>query len=286
MFQIGKIEIHLIHDGQVMVDGGGPFGLVPRKLWSRYLKPTDDNLVPMSLTCLLVKHAGKNIIVDTGLGNKLDKKMMDFWQLTRPHGMLLDGLGRLGLTAADIDIVIDTHLHADHCSGNTYFSETMDVLPTFPNAQYFVQRREYQDAMNPNERTRATYVPINYDPLYQTGQMTLLEGDADIFSGIRGVVTPGHTPGHMSVLFESHGESGLFLCDLASYMVNFERIAWMTAYDVEPLVTLETKRIWQKWALETHALLISAHDTLIPAGYLQADEKGNLKVVKAETEYA
>lgn len=286
MFKIGEIEIHLIHDGQVMVDGGGPFGLVPRKLWSRYLKPTEDNLVPMSLTCLLVKQAGLNIIVDTGLGSKLDKRMMDFWQLTRPHGNLLDGLGRLGLAAENIDIVIDTHLHADHCSGNTYLSSEKEVLPTFPNARYVVQRREYEDAMHPNERTRATYLPINYESLYQTGKLELLEGDTEIVPGVKGVVTPGHTPAHMSVVFESNGEYGLFLCDLASYMVHFERLAWMTAYDVEPLVTLETKRVWQQWALETKALLISAHDTQMPAARYQADETGSPRMMPAEWKYA
>jgi glyoxylase-like metal-dependent hydrolase (beta-lactamase superfamily II) len=188
----------------------------------------------------------------------------------------------MGLTAADIDLVIDTHLHADHCSGNTFFSPEMEILPTFPNAKYVVQRREYEDAMHPNERTRATYYPMNYETLVASGQMELLNGDTDILPGIRGVVTPGHTPGHMSVLFESGGEAALFLCDLASFMVNFERLGWMTAYDVEPLVTLETKRYWQQWALETHALLISAHDTLIPAGRLHLDEKSGALKVKPE----
>ncbi|MCL4877101.1 MAG: MBL fold metallo-hydrolase [Anaerolineae bacterium] len=285
MFQIGDIEIHIVNDGRVMVDGGGPFGLVPRKLWSRYLKPAEDNLVPMDLNCLLVKTAGQHILVDTGLGSKLDQRMIDFWQLTRPNGSLLDGLSRLGLTAEDIDLVIDTHLHADHCSGNTLFSPEMEIVPSFPNAKYVVQRREYEDAMHPNERTRATYYPINYETLVNSGQMELLDGDTEIMPGIRGVVTPGHTPAHMSVVFESGGEYALFLCDLASFMINFERLGWMTAYDVEPLVTLETKRIWQKWALETNALLLSAHDTLIPAGHLRQDDRGNLKVDPVEVAF-
>jgi glyoxylase-like metal-dependent hydrolase (beta-lactamase superfamily II) len=281
MYSIGNIEVHLVSDGQVMVDGGGPFGLVPRKLWSRYLPPTDDNLIPMNLMCLLIKADGKNIVVDTGLGNKLDDKSKRIWQLTRPEGTLLDGLARLGLQPADIDIVIDTHLHADHCSGNTYFTEDWDILPTFPNAKYVVQRREYEDAMQPNERTRASYIPVNYEPLVKSGHMELLDGDTEIVPGVTGVVTPGHTPAHMSVLIESGEDKALFMCDMATFMVHIERLGWMTAYDVEPLVTLETKRHWQQWALQTNALLLSAHDTQIPAGRLTENDSGHFKVQPA-----
>ena len=286
MFQLGSIALYPILDGIVMVDGGGAFGLVPRKLWSRYLKPDEDNLVPMSLTCFLVKAAGKNIVVDTGLGNKLDEKMQRQWGLSRPQGSLIDGLARLGVQPDDVDIVIDTHLHADHCAGNTLFTPDWDVIPAFPKAQYVVQRREYEDAMQPNERTRATYIPLNYEPLLKNGQMHLLDGDTEIVPGVRGVVTPGHTPGHMSVIFESDGQSAMFMCDLASYAVQFERLGWMTAYDVEPLITLETKRKWQQWALETNAIMIPAHDTQKTAFRYQLDEKGSPVTINVPVEYA
>jgi glyoxylase-like metal-dependent hydrolase (beta-lactamase superfamily II) len=277
MFKIGDIEIHLINDCRTMVDGGGAFGLIPRKLWQRYFKPTEDNLIPMNETCLLVKAGGKNIVVDTGLGSKLSDKHRRFWQLENEGG-LVRSLARLGLEPEDIDLVIDTHLHADHAAGNTKFKEgsTEEVEATFPNAEYVVQKREYDDAMQPNERTAATYLPINYEPLVKNGQMRLLEGDTELASGIWGIVTPGHTPGHMSVKFESNGESALFLCDLATYAIHFERIAWMTAYDVEPLRTLETKRIWQKWALENDATLIFPHDAKRPIGKLRQTEKGTI----------
>ena len=108
--------------------------------------------------------------------------------------------------------------------------------------------------------------------------MRLLEGETDFGSGLKGIITPGHTPGHMSIRFESKGEHGAFLCDLASYAVHFERLAWMTAYDIEPIVTLETKRVWQQWALETNALLIFPHDQYRPAGRLTRDDKGALRV--------
>lgn len=287
MIKLGELEIHLISDGQVMVDGGGPFGLVPRTLWSRYLQPTEDNLVPMSLNCLLVKTAGKNILVDVGFGtNKLDERQLRNWGLTRPTGTLLDGLARLGIQPDDIDIVINTHLHADHCTGNTTYGENGAVLPTFPNARHVVQRREFEDAMHPNERTRGTYWADNFKPLYENGQLELLEGDTEIAAGVQAVVTPGHTPGHMSVLLESGGQYALFLCDLASFAVNFEKLAWMTAYDVEPLVTLETKRKWQKWALEKDPLLIFVHDTLMPLARYRLNEQGQPHLVAEPAVFA
>lgn len=288
MITIGEVEIHLISDGVVWVDRGGPFGLVPLALWRDYLPPDDQQRVPMILTCLLVRAAGRTIVVDTGLGDKLTPKEATIWGLERPTGTLLDGLARLGVPPDAVDIVIDTHLHGDHCSGNTTFAGSGQdaVRATFPNARYVVQRREYEDAMRPNERTRATYFPINYEPLVRAGQMTLLDGDTEIVPGVRVVVTPGHTPGHQSVLFESGGEQALFVADLASYAIHFERLGWMTAYDVEPLVTLETKRRWQQWAQETGGLLIFQHDTRIPAGRLVEDQNGRARIEPVAVELA
>lgn len=273
MLRLGTFELHLINDGRVMVDGGGPFGLVPRKLWSRAIKPTEDNLVPMDLNCLFVRADGQNILIDTGMGiDKLDPKHARHWNLTREHGSLVDGLARLGVTPEDIHLVINTHLHADHCTGNTRFDANGVIQPVFPNARYVTQKREYQDAMRPNERTAATYFPMNYEPLLQSGHLELLDGDTTLATGIRCVVTPGHTPAHMSVILESEGQYAMFLCDLASYAVHFERIGWMTAYDVEPLVTLESKRKWQGWAIDAGALLIFPHDTQVAAATMTLDE--------------
>ena len=286
MLTIGDIEIHLINDCRVMVDGGGPFGLVPRVLWQRTMKPDENNLVPMNQTCLFIQANGKKIIVDTGLGTKLNDKGRRIWQI-EGEGGLLTGLGKLGIQPADIDLVIDTHLHSDHAGGNTRFKEGTieEVEATFPNAEYLVQRREYEDAMQPNERTAATYLPFNYQPLVENGQMRLLDGDTEILPGITGVITPGHTPGHMSVCIESGGKSAFFICDLASYAVHFERLGWMTAYDVEPLVTLETKRIWQKWAIEKDAIVIFPHDAYRPIGRVIQTENGKIQIDPIDEPY-
>jgi len=285
MFTIGDIEIRLVSDGVVMMDSGGPWGLVPRALWSKYLAPDDLHRVPMVLTCLLVRAAGQIILVDTGLGSKLSPKMAELWGLTRPHGTLIDGLARLGVAPEDVNIVIDTHLHADHCAGNTVLAADGEARAVFPNARYVVQRREYEDAMHPNERTRATYSAINYEPLLKSGHLMLLDGDTEIVPGVKTVVTPGHTPGHQSVLFESKDQHALFVSDLASYAVHFEKLGWMTAYDVEPLVTLETKRKWQQWAVDTGGLLIFQHDPNVMAGCLVEDAQGHRRIEPVPAAY-
>lgn len=286
MIEIGEIRLHLMNDGDTLVDAGGAFGLVPRALWSRVISPVQDYFVPMTETCLLVQVGGRNIVVDTGLGNKLDEKRRAIWQLQRPNGGLLDALGRVGVRAEDVHLVIDTHLHADHCAGNTYFAEDGQTLrATFPNAEYVVQRQEYEDALRPNERTAATYFAVNFQPLVESGQMRLLEGDTEIAPGVWGVVTRGHTPGHMSIVFESGGRYALFTCDMSSYAVHFEKLGWMTAYDVEPLHTLESKRRWQQWALDHDAVLIFPHEPVRTAGKLTHDEKGGLKVVSLNEPY-
>lgn len=274
MLQIGDIQVLILSDGFVHIDAGGPFGLVPRALYKRYLMPDEENCIPMMLTCLLVRAAGKNIVVDTGLGDKLSDRMKAQWRLERPEG-LVQGLARFGVRPEDVDIVIDTHLHADHCSGNTIHGpDGKTILPTFPKAEYVVQRREHYDAIRPNERTRATYLAENFQPLVESGQMRLLDGDMEIVPGVRCVVTPGHTPGLQVVVFEGGGQSAVFVTDLAAYAVHFERLGWMTSYDVEPLITLETKRVWQNWALETNATLIFQHDpNVVTARYVQDGER-------------
>jgi glyoxylase-like metal-dependent hydrolase (beta-lactamase superfamily II) len=286
MIPLGDLQLHLINDADTRVDPGGAFGLVPRVLWSRYLQPDDEQLVLMRNHCLYFELAGKKILIDTGMGTRLDERGRERWRLARPHGDVIAALARLGVQPSDIDLVINTHLHSDHCSGNLILDEAGNIQPTFPNAEYVVQRREYEDAMHPNERTAATYFPENYEPLVASGQMRLLDGDTELAAGLTGCVTPGHTPGHMSIAIESAGEYALFTCDMATYAIHFERLGWMTAYDVEPLVTLETKRRWQTWALERRALLIFPHDPVRPVGRTSTNAAGKFAVEPIDVEYA
>jgi glyoxylase-like metal-dependent hydrolase (beta-lactamase superfamily II) len=288
MFSLGNgdIEVHVLNSGNVKVDGGGPFGLVPRALWSRYQTPDENHLIPMCLNCLLVQTQGQNILIDVGMGNKLDEKTRNIWHLSHPNGTLIEGLARLDLAPEDINLVINTHLHSDHCEMNTRFTDEGTLGPTFPNAGHVVQRREYEDASHPNERTRATYIAANFEPLMDSGQLDLLDSDTEFMPGIRGVVTPGHTPGHMSVVLNSGDDYLFFPCDLATYAVHLEKLGWMTAYDVEPLVTLETKRHWQKWVMETNAIVVFPHDTTMLAARLDGSSGKPVLVPLTEDEGA
>ena len=281
MIRIGDFKLHVFNDAATWVDPGGIFGLVPRILWARYLGADENQLVATANHNLLIQTPSQNILVDTGFGNCLSEKQRLRYQLSHYDGTQT-GLAQLGVAPGAIDIVFNTHLHDDHCSGNFRLDHQAQRQPAFPNAEYLVSRREYDDAVNPNERTRATYNRANYAPLFESGRMRLLDGDCDIAPGISAHITPGHTPGHMSLRISGGGQHAAFLCDLASLAVHFERLAWMTAFDVEPLITLETKREWQHWALESDALLIFPHDIQRPAGRLRPADRGRYALETAE----
>ena len=271
------MEWKIIPSGRVWVDPGGPFGLVPRALWSRYQRANEQQLVPMNLNCLLVHSDGKTILVDNGLGDKLSEKAQQQWNIEYPEGRLIENLAKAGVQPEDVDIMLDTHLHSDHCGGNTTIRDG-EVAPTFPNAEYIVQRVEWANAMHPDARTRSTYLLDNYAPVWAAGQFRFLHGDAHITDEVRVAVTPGHTRGHQVVILEGGERPLLYPADLATFTVHLERRAWVTAYDVEPLETIRTKAHWQAWALETRAILIFEHDTTMPMGELVKDEDGRLKV--------
>jgi glyoxylase-like metal-dependent hydrolase (beta-lactamase superfamily II) len=276
LMRIHDLEIHLISDAYVREDVGGTFGLVPRALYQEYIQPAEDNTILMNLMCLLVHSEGKWILVDTGLGTKLSPKAERQWQLTRRGDGLLTELQRLGVGAADIDVVVNTHLHSDHCGGNTIRGEG-GLRAAFPNAEYWVQHMEWAGASHPNERTRGTYFAENFQPLMKQGRMRLLHGDTQVTNAVRLVVTPGHTRGHQSVQLQSGDWRGLFLAEVAPYAVHMMRTPWLAAFDVDPLRMLETKKRWGKWALDTGAWLFFQHDPRLFVGRL-SQEGGNLRV--------
>ncbi len=271
------MEWHVIPTGRVWVDPGGPFGLVPRALWIKHQTPDELGRVPMNLNCLLVITEGKVVVVDTGLGDKLSPRARENWGLEHPEGTLLDNLAAHGVRPQDVELVIDTHLHADHCSGNTRF-EGERVVPTFPKATYMVQRLEFADAMHTDARTQGTYYYENFGPVWEAGCLTLLHGDTQVTRDIRCSVTRGHTRGHQCVILEGDGAPIIFMADLASFAVHFARTSWVTAYDVEPLETIATKLRWQAWAMQNDARLVFQHDSTTRMGKLIQDNEGKLSV--------
>jgi glyoxylase-like metal-dependent hydrolase (beta-lactamase superfamily II) len=271
--KVGDIELIAISDGTVWWDGGGAFGLVPKIRWEKLLPPNAQNRVPMALRCLLIRTPNTTILVDTGMGDKVTPEVAEqqSFALDRPNGWLLDDLARQGVAPEDVDVVVLTHLHADHCGGSTRWLDGRFV-PTFPRAEYWVQQREWDDAHHPNERTRATYYTVNFDPLEATRKLCLLRGDAPVTRGVRVAVAPGHTAGIQAVVIESGDHTAVFLSDLAFFHWQLERLAWVSAYDIDPMTTIETKRRWQPWLVERQATVFFQHDPLMAVGELKVQE--------------
>lgn len=279
--RIGEFEVVIITDGYERLDGGAMFGVVPKILWEKTNPPDDRNRILMGLNCLLVTGNGKRILIDTGVGSKSDPKFCDIYGI-EGRSSLLDSLKGYGFEPGDIDIVINTHLHFDHAGGNTYRDEKGRVVPTFPNARYFTQKGEWDVALNPNERTRATYLKENFLPLEETKCLDLIDGDAEIIKGVSLLKTPGHTMHHQSVLIGSGSEQGLFIGDLIPMSPHLH-LPYIMAYDLYPLTTLETKRWLLARAMDEDWIIFLDHDPKIKAGRVR---NANNRYMVEEIKYA
>ena len=274
--KIGALTVHAIQAGGQRLDGGAMFGVVPKPLWEKRIPADERNRIQLGMRCLLIEHPSGLILIDTGAGNKENEKFKDIYGLENEGAagrtMLEDGLKEVGVAPADIALVINTHLHFDHAGGNTFIGESGKVQLTFPNATYIVRRGEYDYAMHPNERTAASYFERNFHPVEAAEKLELVAREKTIVKGIRVVPTPGHTPFHQSVLIESGGERACYLGDLVPTHAHLP-LPWIMGYDVEPLVTLETKRRILKQALDENWLLIFEHDATVPWGRIEHDGK-------------
>jgi len=244
---LGRMRIHALEAGVQRLDGGAMFGVVPKPLWEKRIPADARNRIPLALRCLLVETPDALVLIETGLGNKEGDKFVDIYGVenaasdARYPDRLQEAIAAAGFSADDISVVIDTHLHFDHAGGNTYRDAEGQVRLSFPNARYHVQRGEWEWAHRSNERTSASYLPHNFDPVMEAGRLELVEGNVQILPGISVYRTPGHCPHHQSVLISSDGEVGCFLADVVPTMAHLP-LPWIMGYDVDPLVTLETKR--------------------------------------------
>jgi glyoxylase-like metal-dependent hydrolase (beta-lactamase superfamily II) len=274
---LGRWRIHAIQAGGQKLDGGAMFGVVPKPLWERRIPADERNRIQLGMRCLLVEHESGLVLIDNGAGNKENAKFHDIYGVENSGAAgrtrLEDGLAELGVRVEDIGLVIDTHLHFDHAGGNTYVVDGGPPQPTFPRARYVVQRGELDYATHTNERTAGSYFPHNFAPIVQAGLFDLVEGEREIVGGIRVLPTPGHVPYHQSVLLTSGGESALFLADLAPTTAHLP-LPWIMGYDVEPLVTLETKRRTFARAADEGWTFIFEHDWTTGFGRIQRDGKG------------
>jgi len=274
--KIGKWQVHGIQAGGQKLDGGAMFGVVPKPLWEKRMAPDARNRIQLGMRCLLIEHESGLVLIDTGAGNKENEKFHDIYAVENAGSggatQLEDGLRTLGYAPKDISLVINSHLHFDHAGGNTARDSAGNIAPTFPKARYVVQKGEYQFATHTNERTAASYFPHNFVPVFESGRFDFVEGEKEIVSGITVVPTPGHVPFHQGIRLENDGEVAFYVADLVPTIAHLP-LPWIMGYDVEPLVTLETKRRILTKAWKEEWLLVFEHDAQTPWSRITNDGK-------------
>lgn len=279
-YSVGEIQISVVSDGYFKLDAGAVMGLVPRVLWEPILGAENidaEHRMKLGLNCIVVRSMGEVLLVDTGFGNKLTGAIREK-AFPGDYGHLLDNLAANGLTPEDITVVANTHLHADHCGWNTVRGADGKLRATFPNARYYIQAGEYEAATHPNERTRGTYFADNFEPLAASGQLELVTGETELIPGVMYWPTPGHTADHASIAMTCGGETAIYVGDLVHHAVQAERDAWIAAFDILPLVSLESKKKLAARALQDNALLICVHNAFPGVGRL-TEREGKRKFV-------
>jgi len=266
--RLGDFELHLLVAARMKFDGGLVFGVVPKVVWERY-KPADErNLVEMACVGLIVRKEGRVILCETGIGTKLDEKRARQVDLREPEGALL-ALKRLGIRPDEVDVVLSTHLHWDHAGGFTRLGPGGGVEVTFPKAKHFVQRSEWDFALNCDPRSRAAYLADDFVPVADAGLVEFVDGDAEILPGVELRLTGGHTPGNQVVIFRAGDMAAAMTGDLVGTRPQLRR-AWNSGGDLDVVRALAEKGRLLEEAAARRWLLVLGHETEQPAGYLTA----------------
>lgn len=255
---LGGFEIYGLQDGLFSLDGGAMFGVVPKVLWEKRFPADEKNRIRLSLNCLLIKTEKALVLVETGIGPKMEQKSRDIYRVEREPG-LVPSLEELGFKAEDINFVINTHLHFDHCGGNTYRNEKGEVVPTFSKAKYIIQKEEWEYALNPSERDKASYLSENFLPLEKYDLVCLIEGAMEITEGVEVFLAPGHTSSHQCVKAQSQEKVLFFLGDLVPTSAHIG-LPYIMSYDLFPLVTLESRKKYYEKAIKEDWIIAFDHD--------------------------
>ncbi|MGB8953639.1 MAG: MBL fold metallo-hydrolase [Candidatus Aminicenantales bacterium] len=258
-FSLGDLKVYGISDGYFHLDGGAMFGVVPKILWEKKYPSDSANRIRLALNSLLIRTPKDLILIETGIGSKFGQKFSGLYSVEQEPG-LVPSLRELGVRPEDIDLVVNTHLHFDHSGGNTMKGEDGIIVPTFPQARYVIQKGEWEDALNPNERDKASYIRENFLPLEKAGQLLLVDGDTEIADGVEVVLSPGHTAHHQCVKIKSMGRVLFYLGDLVPTSAHV-RLAYVMSYDLYPLETLKTKKRFYDQAIEEDWVMAFVHDS-------------------------
>jgi glyoxylase-like metal-dependent hydrolase (beta-lactamase superfamily II) len=279
-FTLGNFELSIFSDGTYPLDGGALFGVVPKVMWSRKVAAAfgsdlgvdDKNCVTAGLNSLLIRTGTQTVLVETGMGNKLSERMIKFYG---QPAQLLANLAAGGVAPEDIDIVVNTHLHFDHCGWNTVRDRNGKIVPTFPRAKYYAPEGEWQYARKPSERDSISYLSENYDPLVASGQMTLLKGGEEIAPGISVQTFPGHTAHMQAVIVQSRGQTACYISDLIPTTAHID-LTWGMSFDLYPLETIESKNLYYAKSIPEKWLTVFTHDPKTPWAYVERDALGKM----------
>jgi glyoxylase-like metal-dependent hydrolase (beta-lactamase superfamily II) len=273
--QFGAFELQSLSDGTFRLDGGAMFGVVPKPLWAKRAPADERNRIRLGLRPLLVRTGAHNVLIDAGIGDKMNAKDTDIYAIDRTRH-LDHALAEAGLSAAEIDVVIASHLHFDHAGGFTVASAD-GVRPRFPRAIYYVRRAEWDDAMHPHERNRASYLVENFVPLHDAGVLRFIEDDGEVLPGISVWRTGGHTMHHQLIKIESAGRTAVFTADLMPTAAHLDA-PWIMGYDLYPMDTLAYKKRFLREAIAGEYVIFFEHDPEIAAGIIR--EQGSRKFVE------
>jgi len=269
---LGDFELSVFSDGTYPLDGGAFFGVIPKVMWSRKMSADEKNYITTGLNSLLIRTGKQTILIETGIGNKLPDRMVKFYG---QPAKLLENLSSAGIAPDDIDIVINSHLHFDHCGWNTMRDKNGKIVPTFPRAKYYAPEGEWQYARKPSERDSISFLPDNYDPVVASGQMTLLKGGEEIVPGISVETFRGHTAHMQGIIVQSGGQTACYISDLIPTTAHID-LTWGMGFDLYPLDTIESKKQYYSRALPEKWLTVFTHDPKTPWAYIERDELGKM----------
>jgi glyoxylase-like metal-dependent hydrolase (beta-lactamase superfamily II) len=267
---LGDFELTAVSDGTYPLDGGAFFGVVPKIIWSTKVTADEDNFVSAGLNSVVVRTGRETVLIETGIGNKLPDPMVKIYG---QPAELLGNLEAAGISPEDVDIVINTHLHFDHCGWNTV-RRGDGVISTFSKAKYYVQRGEWEHA-HAGERDGVSYLSKNYDPLVESGQMQLLEGDQEIVPGISVRVFPGHTRDMQAVIISSGGQTACYISDLIPTTAHLD-LNYVMGFDLYPLQTIESRKRYYAQSIPEKWLTMFTHDPNVPWAYVEKNERGRM----------
>lgn len=279
--QIGDYSVEVIQDAEFRLDGGAMFGVVPRQLWSQVCPPDDENRIRMNMNCVFVDTGAEKILIETGIGDKWPAKHASRYAIDRVRPLAETLKDQTGVSADEITIVVNTHLHFDHAGGNTKLDGAGAVVPSFPNARYFVSQAELDHAEHPTERDRASYLSENWRPLVESGQLEGKPADYEVAPGLRMQTIAGHNRSMQCWQLDRGGKTIFGFADLVPMRAHVS-FPWIMGYDLYPVETLEAKKRLIPQAAKEGWLCLFYHDADEPVCRLVEGEKGFTSVAYHE----